>query len=149
LFISLHVNANELAKVEGLETYILNFTTHRSAMAAAARENATADKTISELQDILQVLARNTKIAESGALAQTIHKAVITALSKDYKVRDLGVKEAPFFVLVGTECPSILMEIGFITNEKEADRLKTEAYLDRLADGLADGLASYVKSFSS
>ena len=149
LFISLHVNANELAKVEGLETYILNFTTDRSAMAVAARENATADKTISELQDILQVIARNTKIAESGALAQTIHKAVITALSKDYKVRDLGVKEAPFFVLVGTECPSILMEIGFITNEKEADRLKTEAYLDRLADGLADGLASYVKSFSS
>ena len=148
LFISLHVNAHEQASVEGLETYILNFTTDRSAMTVAARENASADKTISELQDILQILARNTKIAESGALAQTIHKAVITALSKDYKVRDLGVKEAPFLVLVGAECPALLLEIGFITNAKEAGRLKSEAYLDRLADGLTDGLASYLKGFA-
>ena len=149
LFISLHVNANDLGKVEGLETYILNFATDRSAMAVAARENATADKTISELNEILQILARNTKIVESGALAQTIHKAAVTALSKDYKVRDLGVKEAPFFVLAGTESPAMLMEIGFITNEKEAGRLKTETYLDRLADGLADGLAGYLKGFSA
>ena len=144
LFISLHVNANDQGKVEGLETYILNFATDRSAMAVAARENAASDKNISELQDILQILAKNTKIAESTALAQTLHKAAVTAL-KDYKVRDLGVKEAPFFVLMGTNCPAILMEIGFITNEKEAKRLNTEAYLDRLADGLADGLAAYLK----
>ena len=149
LFISLHVNANDLGKVEGFETYILNFATDRSAMAVAARENATADKTISELQDILQILARNTKIAESGALAQTLHKAAVTALAKDYKTRDLGVKEAPFFVLAGTEAPALLIEIGFITNEKEAGRLASGAYLDRLADGLTDGLANYLKGFSS
>ena len=145
LFISLHVNASDLASVEGLETYILNFATDRSAMAVAARENASADKTISELQDILQTLAKNTKIAESRTLAQTLHKAAITALAKDYKIRDLGVKEAPFFVLIGTASPSLLMEIGFISNEKEAGRLNSGAYLDRLADGLTDGLAAYLK----
>jgi N-acetylmuramoyl-L-alanine amidase len=149
LFISIHVNANDLGKVEGLETYILNFATDRSAMAVAARENAAADKTISELQDILQTLAQNTKIAESGALAQAMHKAAVTALAKNYSVRDLGVKEAPFLVLVGTESPALLIETGFITNEKEAGRLNTGAYLDRLADGLADGLASYLKGFSA
>jgi len=149
LFISIHVNANDLSKVEGLETYILNFATDRSAMALAARENAAADKTISELQEILETLAKNTRVAESGALAQAMHKAAVTALAKDYGVRDLGVKEAPFLVLAGTESPALLLEIGFITNEKEAGRLNTEAYQDRLAEGLANGLASYLKGFSA
>jgi len=118
-------------------------------MALAARENAAADKTISELQEILETLAKNTRVAESGALAQAMHKAAVTALAKDYGVRDLGVKEAPFLVLAGTESPALLLEIGFITNEKEAGRLNTEAYQDRLAEGLANGLASYLKGFSA
>ena len=147
LFISLHVNANNAAKVEGFETYILNFTTDRSAMAVAARENASSDKSVSELEDVLQSIAKNTKIAESRAMAQVLHKAAVTALNKKYKVRDLGVKEAPFAVLVGSGVPAALVEIGFITNKDDAARLKTEAYLDQTADGLADGLVSYIKGF--
>ena len=147
LFISIHVNANNLASVEGFETYILNFATDRSAMAVAARENASSDKSVAELQDLLHIIAKNTKIAESRALAQALHKAALTNLNKSHKVRDLGVKEAPFYVLVGTDVPSILVETGFITNEKEAERLGREAYLDRIADGLVTGLESYVKGF--
>ncbi len=147
LFISLHVNANKIPSVEGFETYILNLTTDRSAMAVAARENASSDKSIAELQDILQIIAKNTKIAESRAMAQAIHKAAVRQLNKKYRVRDLGVKEAPFYVLVGTDIPSILVEIGFLTNEKEAARISQEAYLDQIADGLVNGLESYVKGF--
>ena len=147
LFISIHVNANNLAQVEGFETYILNFATDRSAMAVAARENASTDKSVAEMQDLLHIIAKNTKIAESRALAQALHKAALTNLNKNHKVRDLGVKEAPFYVLVGTDVPSILVETGFITNEKEAERLGREAYLDRIADGLVTGLESYVKGF--
>ena len=147
LFISLHVNANSLASVEGFETYILNLTADRSAMAVAARENASSDKSIAELQDLLQIIAKNTKIAESRALAQAVHKSAVRQLNKKYKVRDLGVKEAPFYVLVGTDIPSILVEIGFLTNEKEAARLQEDAYLDQIADGLVSGLESYVKGF--
>jgi N-acetylmuramoyl-L-alanine amidase len=147
LFISLHVNANTLAGVQGLETYILNFATDRSAMAVAARENASADKTVAELQDVLQIIAKNTKISESAAMAQALHKAAVAGLSQKYKIRDLGVKEAPFYVLAGTDVPSILVETGFITNSQEAERLADDAYLDRLADGLANGLESYVQGF--
>ena len=147
LFISLHVNANNLASVEGFETYILNFATDRSAMAVAARENATSDKTVSELEDLLHIIAKNTKISESRAMAQALHKSAVTSINKKYKVRDLGVKEAPFYVLVGTDVPSILVEIGFLTNEKDAARLAQDAYLDLVADGLVNGLETYLKSF--
>ena len=147
LFISLHVNANDLAEVEGFETYVLNFATDRSAMAVAARENAQSDKSVAELQDLLHIIARNTKIAESRAMAQTLHKAAVANINKKFKLRDLGVKEAPFYVLVGTDVPSILVEIGFITNAKDAVNLSQEAYLDAVADGLAQGLENYVKGF--
>lgn len=144
LFISLHVNANTLDSVEGFETYILNFATDRSAMAVAARENAESDKSVAELQDLLQIIAKNTKIAESRALAQALHKSALTSLNKKYKVRDLGVKEAPFYVLVGTDVPSVLIEIGFLTNQADADRLAQEAYLDQIVEGLVRGLQLYV-----
>lgn len=147
LFISLHVNANTLASVQGVETYILNFATDRLAMAVAARENASADKTVAELKDILQIIAKNTKISESAAMAQALHKAAVANLSQKYKIRDLGVKEAPFYVLVGTDVPSILVETGFITNSQEAERLANDDYLDRLADGLVNGLESYMHGF--
>ncbi len=147
LFISLHVNANTLAMVVVFETYILNFATDRSAMAVAARENASSDKSVAELEDLLHLIARSTKVAESRAMAQVLHKSALTSLNRNYKVRDLGVKEAPFYVLVGTNVPSILVEVGFITNEKEAARLGEDAYLNLIADGLADGLESYVKGF--
>ncbi len=145
IFISLHVNANKLSKVEGYETYILNFATDAGAMEVAARENASSGKSISEMSDILEAIAKNTKISESRVLAQATHKRSLAALRKKYKVRDLGVKEAPFFVLVGAKVPAILVEIGFLTNEKEASRLSEDAYLDLVVEGLAGGLGSYIK----
>lgn len=148
LFISIHVNANKDASVQGFETYILNFATDKSAMAVAARENAASDKSVSELEDVLQSLAKNTKIAESRAMAQALHKATVTALRKTYKVRDIGVKEAPFFVLLDSGVPATLVEIGFVTNKDDAARLKTDAYLNEVADGLTNGLASYVKGIN-
>lgn len=144
LFISLHVNAHTLPTVEGFESYILNFATDRSAMAVAARENAESDKTVAELQDLLQIIAKNTKIAESRTLAQALHKSAVASLNKKHRVRDLGVKEAPFYVLVGTSVPSVLIEIGFITNQAEAARLAQDAYLNQIADGLLKGLQIYL-----
>ncbi len=145
LFISLHVNANTRSSAEGFETYILNFTADRSAMAVAARENASSDKSVSELEDLLQIIAKNTKIAESKALAQALHKGALGRLNQRWKQRDLGVKEAPFHVLAGVNVPSVLVEMGFITNKKEAGRLGEAAYLNALALGLYQGLESYLR----
>lgn len=145
LFISLHVNANTRSSAEGFETYILNFTADRSAMAVAARENASSDKSVSELEDLLQIIAKNTKIAESRTLAHALHKGAIAHLNRRWKQRDLGVKEAPFHVLAGVNVPSVLVEMGFITNKKESGRLGEAAYLDALALGLYQGLESYLR----
>jgi N-acetylmuramoyl-L-alanine amidase len=144
LFLSIHVNANTLAKVEGFETYILNFTDNRSALDTAARENAAADKSMSEMFNILETIAKNTRVAESRVLAKALHVGALTSLSKKYKVRDLGVKEAVFLVLVNMSVPSVLLEIGFVTNADEAARLTKDEYLDLMTDGLVNGLKSYI-----
>jgi N-acetylmuramoyl-L-alanine amidase len=144
LFVSIHANSNAILSVEGLETYILNFTTDPSAMTVAARENASWDKSMSELSGILERVARNTKIAESRVLAKSVHQGALAKLRSRHKVRDLGVKEAVFVVLLNTDVPAILMEIGFLSNKNEAQRLADDEYLELLTDGITDGLADYI-----
>jgi N-acetylmuramoyl-L-alanine amidase len=144
LFISIHVNANDLAKVEGFETYILNFSNNPTALAVASRENAVADKTMSEINDLLQVIAKNTKVAESRVLAKAVHSGALSSLRSKYKIRDLGVKEAAFVVLAGLDVPSVLVEIGFITNKSESERLTQESYQELLTQGLYNGLKAYL-----
>ena len=144
LFISIHANSNSLASVEGLETYILNFGTDPSAMTVAARENASYDKSMSDMSGLLDRLARNTKIAESRVLAQSVHQGALRSLRTKHKVRDLGVKEAVFVVLLNTDVPAVLIEIGFLSNKGEAARLGDDQYLELLTDGITEGLAAYI-----
>jgi N-acetylmuramoyl-L-alanine amidase len=145
LFISIHVNANDLAKVEGMETYILNFSSDPTTLAVAARENASSEKTMSEINDLLQIIAKNTKVAESRILAKAIHSGALSSLRTKYKVRDLGVKEAAFVVLAGLDVPSVLVEIGFITNKNEAERLNQSEYQKLLTEGLYKGIKAYLE----
>ena len=147
LFISIHVNAHKQSSVYGLETYFLNMATDQRAVMVAARENATSEKNISDLQSILNSLMLNTKISESSKLAYKVQSGMMTNLKKTYKVRkDLGVKQAPFYVLIGAEMPAILIESGFITNPTEKKRLLNDAYKNLLADGITSGINSYIKS---
>jgi N-acetylmuramoyl-L-alanine amidase len=145
LFISLHVNANDLAKVEGLETYVLNFTSDPSAMAVAARENSSAGKSMAEMGDLVRKIAANTRVAESRVLGRALHAGTMASLRRRRQVRDLGLKEAAFIVLANVDAPAVLVEMGFVTNPGEAKLLADPAYQDLLADGLADGLAAYLE----
>ncbi|MFH1139492.1 MAG: N-acetylmuramoyl-L-alanine amidase [Pseudomonadota bacterium] len=150
LFLSIHANAHPSAAVHGLETYFLNLTTDREAMRVAAMENATTNKKMSDLQMILGDLMLNSKIKESGSLGTMIHKAMVAKLKLNYKdIHDLGVKQAPFYVLIGANMPSILVELGFMSNKAEEARLKNELYLDRLMDGIVDGIRNYNASIKS
>ncbi len=147
LFLSLHINAHKQADVYGLETYFLNMATDERAVMVAARENATSEKNISDLQKILNDLMLNTKITESSKLAHEIQKGMIDQVSKRYdNVKDLGVKQAPFYVLIGAEMPAILVETGFLTNPVEKKRLQSRKYLESIADGIVSGIETYVKS---
>jgi N-acetylmuramoyl-L-alanine amidase len=147
LFISLHVNSYKQKRVHGLETYFLNLATDARAVMVAARENATSEKNISDLQKILNDLMLNTKITESSRLAREVQRGMIGRTKKRYTgVRDLGVKQAPFYVLIGAEMPAILVETGFITNTKERRRLLSKKYQESLADGIVSGIERYIKS---
>ena len=146
LFISLHVNANDVRGVHGVETYFLNMATDKRAVMLAAAENATSEKNISDLQKILNELMLNTKITESSKLAHEVQDGITGHMEKTrINVKDLGVKQAPFYVLIGAEMPAVLVEVGFITNPTEKRHLGSKKYLTDLADGIAFGIDDYIK----
>ncbi|MDT8380347.1 MAG: N-acetylmuramoyl-L-alanine amidase [Desulfotignum sp.] len=145
LFISLHTNAARNKKLAGIETYLLNLATDEQAIAVAARENATSRKNISDLEFILSDLMKHAKIGESTRLANDVHQSLIQEMTKTYpKITDLGVKQAPFYVLLGARMPAILIETSFISNKLECERLLDPAYQNALCDAIATGIQKYV-----
>ena len=152
LFISVHCNACKDKRAHGLELYYLNLAKSRDAVRVAARENAVSVKKISDLQVILTDLMLNSKITESKDLANDIQKKALRRLRAKYKVNNHGVKGAPFYVLMGSKMPAVLAELGYITNYTEAKRLRSSAYLERLADGMVQGVLAYqqrIEGFAS
>jgi len=146
IFISIHANAAKNRRLRGVETYFLNFALDEDAMRVAARENATSEKRIGELKNILNEIMKNTKVNESSRLATEVQNALVKTLRKKYgTVADLGVKQAPFFVLIGARMPSVLVETSFISNRVEERRLRSGRYLDRLADGIVRGVLAYAE----
>lgn len=145
LFISLHCNAAKNKNLRGIETYFLNLATDSQAIAVAARENATSEKNISDLDYILSDLMKHAKIEESTRLANIVHKSFVTAMKSKYSdINDLGVKQAPFYVLLGARMPSILIETSFISNPVEGKRLMDDSYQKAIALAIADGITKYI-----
>ncbi|MDT8447110.1 MAG: N-acetylmuramoyl-L-alanine amidase [bacterium] len=146
LFISIHMNAAKRSSVSGMETYYLNLTTDAYALSLAATENQTSLKSISDLQGLLHDLMTHSKIQESTELAQLVQGEAVRSArsSKMIHLRNLGVKQAPFFVLLGAQMPSILVEAGFITNRRENELLRTSRYRATLAEGIYNGLYQYM-----
>jgi N-acetylmuramoyl-L-alanine amidase len=149
IFISIHANAHRNKRVHGVETYLLNLATDSEAIMVAARENATSTKNISDLETILNELMKNAKVNESSRLAGMVQQAMVQALQGKYKrIKDNGVKQAPFYVLLGAEMPSILVEIAFISNPEECRRLNTAAYQEAVVDGIVRGIETYIEEIS-
>lgn len=144
LFLSIHANASADARATGIESYFLNFAPDRRAAAAAARENAASGRAMRHLGDIVKAIALDNKRDESRDLATTVQAALHgQARRSNRELRNLGVKQAPFMVLIGATMPSVLTEIAFITNRQEAALLKTDAYRQQLALGLLSGITRY------
>ena len=147
LFISIHVNAARNQKAHGIETYTLNLNSDRYAMRLAARENATSTRSIGDLDLILADLATKANTDDSVRLARHAQGQMISHLRAKHgdAVRDLGVKQALFFVLVGAKMPAMLVETGFISHPEEARRLTTASYQDEIARSLADGVRRFIE----
>ena len=147
LFLSIHANASRNVKARGVETYFLNFATNSEAEAVAARENAGSGQTMHKLPEIVRAIATNNKIDESRDFAEIVQRAMVRRLSQRNKtLRDIGVKQAPFVVLIGAEMPSVLAEMSFVTNKQDASLLKTAAYRQQIAEALLDAVLRYQDS---
>ena len=145
LFLSIHANAHIDRSLAGIETFFLNFAKDQEGARVAALENAPSRRSMSDLKALLQKLVLTTKIKESAALAGQIQRNMVAKLrAKGDKVRDLGVKQAPFHVLLGAEMPSVLIETGFITNQDEENRLKSRIFQQNLVKGITAGVESYL-----
>ena len=150
LFLSIHANASANAQARGVETYFLNFANNLSAAAVAARENAASSQLMGELPDFVKAIALNNKLDESRDFATYVQQAMVARLKTSNKaLRNLGVKQAPFVVLIGAAMPSVLAEISFVTNPQEAKLLKGNAYRQRIAEALFNAIKKYQASLKN
>ncbi len=144
IFVSIHVNASRNRKASGVETYFLDFSNDKEAIRVAARENATTTDAMGDLDFILRDLQRTASRHESSRLATLVQESLSSGLKKKYRnIKSNGVKGAPFYVLVGTEMPSILVEVSFISNPTEEKRLRSDKYLREIVKGIVAGIERY------
>jgi N-acetylmuramoyl-L-alanine amidase len=149
LFISIHANSAPVSNATGVETYYFNFTTEKSALDVATRENASAASSIHELNDLLQKAVLNAKVEESKEFAQKVQSSLQGMSAKmNSGARDRGVRKAPFVVLIGATMPSILAEVGFVSNPHDEPLLKKPEQRQKIAEALFKGIEQYSNTLS-
>ncbi len=147
LFLSIHANAATDRRARGVETYYLDLATDANAQMAAARENAASRDGMHDLPKLVQSITMNNKLDESRDLAGIVQRNLIREVRELHPgAQDLGVKQAPFVVLIGANMPSVLAEISFLTNQEDAAFLATDAYRDRIADALLQSILEYQRT---
>jgi len=149
LFLSIHANSSPYPRIGGVESYFLNLTTAKDALAVASRENASSDKSVFELRDLIQKITLQDKAEESRQFAGAIQAALFPFAARyDPGIKNRGVKKAPFVVLIGASMPSVLAEIGFLTNAREAALLAKPQHRQKLAEALYRGVSQYAQGLS-
>ncbi len=152
LFISIHANASPKKTARGVETYLLNWTNDEESIRVAARENAISLKKMkehmrkykSDVAIMLSDLRRDLKRDESIKLANYVQESIVSTLGENYNdIKNLGVKNALFYVLFGARMPSVLAEVSFISNPLEENLLSKESYREYIAQAIADGIDTY------
>jgi len=144
LFVSIHANASRNRRARGLETYYLNLATSPEAEETAARENAVSTRRMTELEELLSQIMNNSKIAESREFAHHVHQSMVKrAVESDRHSRDLGVKTAPFYVLLGANMPSVLIEVSFLSNSDDATLLSSGDFRHKIAESIVEGITTY------
>ncbi len=149
IFVSIHINSSPRRSASGVETYILNLSASEESRRLAARENSTTRRGVSDLEFILRDLVKTARTNDSVRLASKVQGDLVRRLRAKYsRIRGNGVKGAPFYVLVGTRMPSVLVEVSFISNSREEKRLRSAKYLREVAAGISSGVIDYVRATS-
>ncbi len=150
VFVSIHANSSRIRSVSGVETYYLNFATTLDAQEVAARENVSTARNIRELPDLVKSITKADKSAESRELANILQKKLYRSAQRLFPAtRNRGVRTAPFVVLIGADMPSVLAEVGFVSNPRDEKLLKRVDNRKRLAEALYAGIEGYMKSLGS
>ncbi len=143
VFVSIHCNACNNKKVRGISTWILNATSDERAIEIAARENNVPVEKMDDINKIILSLIQSAKLNISKKLAYYVQKDIVRELHG--ASQGLGVRQAPFYVLVDTRMPSILVEALFVTNPSDARLLSKRAYRRRIAKGISEGIVKFLK----
>ena len=147
LFVSIHANAAPKGKrlsLKGIETFFLSPARTNRAKRVAEKENRAASSLDRKSKNTVLDFLNRTKILQSNKLAIDIQSSVLKQTRAKFRgVKDGGVREAPFWVLVGAQMPAVLVEIGYITNPMEGDRLYNPFYQKALAKGIYQGINNY------
>jgi N-acetylmuramoyl-L-alanine amidase len=150
LFISIHTNASRSRRLRGIETYFLGVAKSREASETAMLENAISQQALSDLEKILLDLTRTSNLKQSSVLAESIQENLYGGLNSRFSgVKDLGVKQASFYVLIGAQMPAALVETSFISNPTAEALLRKEEYRDALARSILKGILGYINGLSS
>jgi N-acetylmuramoyl-L-alanine amidase len=147
LFVSIHANAHPRRDRRGVETYVLNVANDRYAKRLAARENgALDDGEAPEVRRILADLDAKASAAPSRRLAEAVQRELTAGIRARYgDVRDLGVKSALFYVLLGARMPAVLVETSFLSNRVEERRLASARFQDEVAGGVARAVRQFAE----
>jgi len=148
LFLSIHANSSPQPQIAGVETYYLNLTDAREDLDVARRENASSQESISDLPELIRRVSMSDKVQESHEFAKYIQGALAESCESATKDGDRGVKTATFIVLIDAQMPSVLAEVGFLSNPAEAANLSKPSYRQKLAEALYDGMDRYAESLS-
>ncbi len=145
LFLSIHANASSRPDVSGVETFHLSFASGAEELAVASRENARAQRSVRELEEILRKMVQEDYNEESYNLATVVQESLyeMTQAARP-QTRNRGVKRAPFIVLVNANMPSILTEIGFLSNPSDELYFEGEKARQQISAGLFKGVSKYV-----
>jgi N-acetylmuramoyl-L-alanine amidase len=146
LFISLHVNSLGDPSITSVETYYFGTSADESTLRKVERENRESGYSMAEFRDMVQRLATEVKLEESRRLAHSIQYNLFENLRKiNPSLQNWGARTAPFIVLLGVEGPSVLVEIGCISNPEDEIRLNSDDYLEKLATFLEQGVVDYLQ----
>ena len=149
LFLSIHANSSPVPRITGVETYYLSLANTKEANDVAARENDASQLSVFELRDLIQKITLNDKVEESKEFAGRVQSSLFAFSARSFPAeRNRGVKKAPFVVLIGARMPSVLAEIGFLSNTREEALLKKPDYRQKLAESLYRGVSRYAESLS-
>jgi N-acetylmuramoyl-L-alanine amidase len=152
VFVSIHANSAPREAVAGIETYYMDLSSDEAASRLAERENrarsVAGDPSSDSVETMIADLRMGAYAKQSRALARKVHRQLVSGLREFYggdRISDRGVRTAPFWVLLDSQMPAVLIELGYLTNPAEERRLRTHGYQRQAAQAIATAIAEFVE----